>query len=293
MDPSGACLGVCYSDNHLFYSVNSPGKKSRVHHIGSIDFTFDVENAIVTGSSDEFPALNSALESIRKEYNCTSVKILSPASKECWSVVPRVVYEDPSEREAHIQLLMHGIERSDIHTTWHRVYKSGCRLMLLRNNQSMLGFNYLLRSFVYTEYVSDFELAIDWQIHTRNTGSFLMIHCHKRYISATSFILGKLRGCTYIEFDYISDLPYLWNLFSDRLPWLRGIHDENFVYGHYSSEVAELLSPYWRDHGEIRFFNMLDDVNVDADEKTYGFKLGSAFPAIIMSLDVDIDKNKS
>lgn len=287
MDPSGACLGVCYADNQLYYSVNSPGEKSRLSHIGSIDYTFDIENAIITGSKNEFPAIKSALDSIRKEYNCTSVKILSPAIEECWSIVPRAVFEDPAEREAHIQLLMHGVERSEIQTTWHKVHKSGSRLMLLRNNQSMMGFNYLLRSFGNTEYVSDIELAIDWQLHTRNSGSFLMIHCQNKYISATSFILGKLRGCTYIEFEHLTDLPYLWNLFSARLPWLRGIHDENFVFGHYSSEVAGLLNPYWRDHGEIQYFNMLDELNVDAKEKTYGFKLGSAFPAIIMSLDID------
>ncbi len=286
MYSAGACLGVCYSDNHLYYSVNSPGEKSRLTHIGSIDFTFDVGNAIITGSEGEFPALNSALDSIRQEHNCTTVKILSPAVEECWSIVPRAVYEDSSEREAHIQLLMHGIERSEIHTTWHRVHKTGSRLMLLRNNQSMLGFNYLLRSFVITEYVSDFELAIDWQLHTRNSGSFLMIHCQNNYISATSFILGKLRGCTYIEFEYLSDLPYLWSLFANKLPWLNGIHDESFVFGHYASDVAELLNPYWREHGELRLFNSLDDLKVDANEKTYGFNLGSAFPAIIMSLDV-------
>lgn len=287
----GSCLGICYAGNHLYYSVNNPAKDSHLNRIGSIDFNFDIEEAITTGSSDGFPAVKRALNDIKTEYNCSTVHVLMPSSNECWSIVPRAVYEDPAEREAHIRLLMNGTDRSDIEATWYSVNRTGNHLLLLRNRESILGFSHLLHSFSVVGYISDFELAIDWQTHTGNNGSFLMIHCQKNVISASSFILGKLRGCTYIEFDYAADLPYLWNLYSERLSWLRGIHDKNFIFGDFSRNTVDILSPYWHDHGDVSILSSLAEMQVEASEKTYGFRLENAFPAILMSLNKDSKPN--
>lgn len=292
MDSEGSCLGVCYADNHLFYSVNKPGEKARIEHIGSIDFNFGVRNAIITGSENDFPALQTSLQNLKEKFGCTSVKILAPATEECWTIVPRAVYENASERESHIQLLMHGLDRSDVHATWHPVSNVDFRLLLLRNSSAMKGFTTLLGSFIHAEYVSEFELGADWQSHTETNGSFLMIHCLQNYISVSSYILGKLRGCTFLEYDDASDLPYLWNLYAEKLSWMRGIHEEMYLYGEYAGTVSEILNPFLDDSGSVQVMNTLRTMQVHAEEKTYGFRLESAFAAIMMSLNTDDRENQ-
>ncbi len=286
MKPEGPCLGICYSDNHLFYSVSDPSQAARLTRIGSIDFGFDVASAISRDDSDGFPAVKKSIEDLKHQFECSSVKILTPSGEECWTVVPRSVYEDPSEREAHIQLLMRGSERSEVQAVWHSVSNADCKLLLLRDNSSIKGIQLLLNSFGNTELVAEFEIGMDWQAHTANTGSFLMVYCQKNYISVSSFILGKMRGCTYIEYEHVNDLPYLWNLYSQNLTWMRGMHDDLFVFGEYAATVSELLNAYWHDHGSLHTLNTLDAMNVDAQEKTYGFRLESSFPAVLLSLDI-------
>lgn len=287
MDPVGSCLGVCYTGNQLFYSVNQPGKSGFLARIGSVEFNFNIRDVIVTGSSIGIPALKSTLMEIKNEYHCSDVRILAPAMQECWTVVPRSVYEDTTERETHIQLLMKGVDRSRIQITWHSLSNTDSRLLLLRNSESMQGFSELLPSFRTSEYLSEFELGSEWQLHTGEKGTFLMVNASRDYISVSSFILGKLRGCTFFEYDQISDLPYLWNLYAGTLPWMLGMHDEIIVYGHYAREATEQLQAYWFDHGRLRYPSTLAAMNVNALEKTYGFPLESAFPAILMSLNPD------
>lgn len=287
MEPVQSCLGVCYTGKHLFYSVNDPKQDGQLTRIGSIDFNFDIEQAIQSGGPDTFPVLKSTLDEIRKEYKCSTAKVLAPASEECWSVVPKSVYDDTSEREAHIQLLMRGSDRSHVQATWFSISNSDARLLLLRDSNCMAGFDELFSSFYIVEYLSDFELGMEWQHHTRNSGSFLMVHCQNNILSVSSFILGKLRGCTFLEFDVITDLPYLWNLYADKLSWMSGMHDEVFIFGHQCKQAAEILQAYWYDHGTIHFMDTLQKMQVNAKEKTYGFRLESAFPAIISSLNLE------
>lgn len=287
MSNDGSCLGVSYADHHLFYSVNDPGNRGHLQHIGSIDFSFDVQSAIIRGDTNGFPALKTSLEKLREEHNCSSVKILSPPAEECWTIVPRSVYEDSAEREAHINLLMHGLDRSEIEATWHSLSNSDFWLLLLRKKSSMTGFSNLLGSFSDTEFVSHFEIGADWQNHSNVNGSFMMIFCGPTCITASSYILGKLRGCSYIHYDNPSDLPYLWSLYSEKLSWMNGLHDQIYVCDHHSHTVSEILIPYWDDSGEVTVMNSLAGMGVSADEKTYGFPLESAFPAIMMSLNYE------
>lgn len=289
MSNEGSCLGVSYADHHLFYSVNSPGSREHLQHIGSIDFSFDVQSAIIRGDNAGFPALKTSLEKLKEEYNCSSVKILSPPAEECWTTVPRSVYEDSAEREAHIGLLMHGLDRSDIEATWHPLSNTDFRLLLLRKKSSMMGFSNLLGSFSDTEFVSHFEIGGDWQNHSRVNGSFMIVFCGQDCITASSYILGKLRGCTYIRYDNPSDLPYLWSLYAEKLTWMNGLHDQIYICDHFSHSVSEILTPYWDDSGDVTVMNSLSRMNVSADEKTYGFPLESAFPAIMMSLNTAPD----
>lgn len=284
MVTDGACLGICYAYNHLFYSVGNPDSNGHLVHIGSIDFNFNVQHAIITGDSIGYPALKTALEELKENYSCNSVRILSPAIKECWTTVPRSVYEDSAEREAVLALLMQDAERSEIETTWHPLSNVDHRFLLLRNQETMKGFIDLLGAFSHSEYVAEFELGSMWQSHTRINGSFLMIHCQKNYLSVSSYILGKLRASTYICFESVSDLPYFWNLYSSNLPWMKGIHEHIYLFGQHATQVSEVLPPYWDDSGEVEIMNSLQAMKVDAGEKTYGFPLESAFPAIMLSL---------
>ncbi len=286
MKSVGPCLGICYSDNHLYYSVSDPLQPARLTRIGSIDFGFDVTSAICSDESEGFPVVKKSIEDIKIQFSCSSVKILTPAVEECWTVVPRSVYDDPSEREAHIQLLMRGSERSEVQAVWHSVSNADCKLLLLRDNTAIKGINTLLNAFGNSELVAEFEIGMDWQTHAVNKGSFLMVHCQKNYLSVSSFILGKLRGCTFIEYEYLNDLPYLWNMVSQNLSWMSGMHDDTYAFGEYSGPVTELLSSYWHDHGSLHILNTLEAINVDAPEKTYGFRLESGFPAVLMSLDI-------
>lgn len=293
MDPDGSCLGVCYTENQLFYSVNDPEQLSHLTHIGSIEYNFDVEKSIVTGSEPGFPAIQSSLRQIKEKYDCKSIKILSSAPQECWTIVPRSVYDDTSEREAHIQLFMNGFDRSNIQVTWHTLSNDESRLLLIRNSPAMKGFKYLMGGFSSSEYMSEFEIGQEWMEHKANNGSYLMIHCRGSYISLSSFILGKLRGCTYITFESYNDLPYFWNLYAGNISWMNGIHDNTFLFGQNCQKVADILNPYIEDSNNLQIMNSLSRMDVSANEKTYGFELERAFPAVIMSLNTSETRSKS
>lgn len=292
MQTTGVCLGICYADNQLFYSVNNPDTGRTLQHIGSFDFNFDVADAIAHGEGDTFSGIKSTLENLKQKFSCSSVRILSPAVEECWSILPRSVYEDSAEREAHIKLLMHGVERNLLETTWYPLSNIDYRLLLLRNASTMQGFKNLIGSFSHSEYVSEFEIGNEWQNHTKVSGSYLAIQCHRNYISISSHILGKLRGATVIRFENRSDLPYLWALYGSKLPWMKGLHEQIYVYGEFAREASEALNPFWDDSGEIITMNSLSAMDVVADEQTYGFRLESAFPAVMMSLNYEQESNE-
>ncbi len=281
------CLGICYADNQLFYSVNDPGSPSALQHIGAFDVNFDVQQAIVSGKGEGFVGIKHSLNNLKEQYHCNSVRLMSPATEECWSILPRSVYEDSEEREDHIRVLMQNIERNNIEAVWYPLSNIDYRLLLVRNSATMQGFRQLLGDFSHAEYVAEFEIGTEWQQHTHINGSYLAVHCEKNYISVSSCLLGKLRGSTYIRFDHRSDLPYLWNLYSSRLPWMEGIQEQIYLYGLHAQSINEVLNPYLDDSGDVYLMNSLDVMQVDAPEKTYGFQLECAFPAVLLSLNYD------
>lgn len=286
MTDDDVCLGICYSDNQLFYSVNSPGILTEVQHIGAFDFNFNVQAAIVNGEGESFSGIKNSVRDTKERFNCTSVRILSPATEECITILPRSVYEDTNERESHIRTLMPGIDRSKIEVTWYPLSNVDQRLLLIRNSDSMKGFRKLLGDLHHAEYVADFELGSEWQTHTRISGSFLTIHCGRYSISISSFLLGKLRGCTHIQFDHKDDLPYFWNLYGSRQNWMSGIHEQIYFFGYETRQIMDTLTPFWDDSGgEYMTMNTLDKMNISASEETYGFPLERAFPAILLCLN--------
>ncbi|REL24763.1 hypothetical protein DYD21_16490 [Rhodohalobacter sp. SW132] len=279
------CLGICFSDNQLFYSVNQPGTISSVRHIGAFDFNFDVQQAVVHGDGESFSGIKNSIRELKERFNCRSVRILSPATEECRTLLPRFVYEDTSERESHIRTLVPDTDRNKLEITWYSLSNVDFRLLLIRNSDTLKGFRNLLGSIEQTEYVSDFELGSEWQQHTNINGSFLMMHCGRKFISISSFLLGKLRGCTLIPFDDAADLPYLWKLYASRQSWMRGIHEQVYYFGFNAPEIRDIITPYRDETGEQYVMSTLSQMQVTAPEKTYGFRLERAFPAILLSLN--------
>lgn len=287
MHDDDVCLGICYSGNQLFYSVNSPGSISAVKHIGAYDFNFNVQQAVVHGEGDSFSGIKNSIRELKERFECRSIRILSPATEECRTLLPRSVYEDTGERESHIRTLMPDVDRSKLDVTWYSLSNPDQRLLLIRNSDTMKGFRQLLGDVENAEYSADFELGSEWQKHTNISGSFLHVHCGRTYISVSSFLLGKLRGSTIIRFENPSDLPYLWKLFSSRQSWMSGIHEQIYFFGYNAPEIRDTITPYWDDTGEYVIMNTLKSMQVAAPEKTYGFRLERAFPAILMSLNYD------
>lgn len=287
MAEEDVCLGVCYSENQIYYSVNDQNSPSSAKHIGAFDFNFNVKDAIVHGQDEAFSGIKRSIADLKTKFSFTSVRILSPADEECWTVLPRYVYENANEREAHIRILAQSVDRKNLHITSYNLSNVDHKLLLIRNSNLMLGFKKLLGDVPHTEYISEFEVGNDWQSHTNINGSFLTIHCSSEYISVSSFLLGKLRGATVISFEDINDLPYYWKLFANENSWMSGIHEQIYFYGYKADSVQKILSPYWDRSGEQIIMNTLDKMQISAPEETYGFPLERAFPAILFSMNLD------
>jgi len=292
MADEDVCLGICYSESQIYYSVNDQNNPSSAKHIGAFDFNFNVKNAIVHGHDDAFSGIKRSIADLKDKFSCSSVRILSPADEECWTILPRYVYENPDEREAHIRILAQSVARENLQITWYNLSNADHRLLLIRNSGAMRGFEKLLGNVSHTEYISEFEVGSDWQTHTNINGSFLTIHCNRNYISVSSFILGKLRGATVITFENASDLPYYWKLFAGTNSWMSGIHEQIYFYGVHASEIRKILAPYWDHSGEHVTMNSLERMQISAPEKTYGFPLERAFPAILLSMNFDHQPEK-
>lgn len=287
MADEDVCLGICYSDNQIYYSVNDRERPSSSQHIGAFDFNFDVKNAIVHGHDEAFSGIKNSIADLKEKFNCNTIRILSPANEECWTVLPRSVYENSDEREAHIRILAQSANREDLQITWYSLSNVDQRLLLVRNSNTMHGFKKLLGDVEHTEYNSEFEIGSDWQHHTHINGSFMTIHCNRNYISVSSFLLGKLRGATVLSYDNSNDLPYFWKLYSSLNTWMSGIHEQIYFYGQNAAKIRDILTPYWDRSGEYIIMNSLHKMQISAPEKTYGFPLERAFPSILLSMNFD------
>ncbi|MEX0721623.1 MAG: hypothetical protein WD059_13205 [Balneolaceae bacterium] len=285
MDEPSANLGVCFFSDRLFYSINDPEHDKHLLRIGSFDFNFNVIDAITGQHEVHFPHILSTFESFRTQYNIKSVRALTHPSHECWTVFPRVVYDNADEREDHLAILMKGIDRKVIEPTWHSLSNNEHRFLCVRRRNLMQGFDELTTQVATTDFNSDFEMAQKWSGFAKPGGSFLMIGCHENVISVTSFLLGKFRAATYLSFDQPEDLPYHWLQHAAHSSWMRGIHETIYLFGHQCHEVEQALQGFWDDSADIINLNTLQNIGVEAEEETYGFDLAAAFPAILLSLD--------
>ena len=284
MPESDPILGICFSGKRLLYAVAEPGADAEVLQVGCIDYSFDVVEASVNQNSEMFSGILNAIKRLKNDYGFHDIRILTPPAQECWSVLPKTVYDEKDERDAHLQALTHGMKDQPADPVWFTVSNRDFKMVALRNQPYLDSLAKLTENTIRSRYFSDFEIGSVWIDHSHSTGSFLTVSCHKNLISISSFILGKLRAATYITFDDIHDLPYFWLQNMEHLTWLNGLYDQILVYGYESYKVIEMLQPFWEDNAEILNMDSLDKMRVQADEKTYSFHLEEAFPAIMMAL---------
>lgn len=285
MNEASQNLGLCFFSDRLYYAINQPDAEATLKEIGSFDFNFDVAEAIRSQHPKQYLHIQQTVEDIVKEHNIASLRVLTSLSDECWTALPKVVYDNSDEREDHLSIIMKGVSREEIEPTWHAVSKNQFKFLCIRRRSVMEGLNKLALSVGTNDYSSDFEIASIWSETTRSSGSFLMIGCHSHAISISSFVLGKFRAATYIKFDHCEDLPYLWLQTAQHSQWIMGLHDHTYLFGKDTHEIERVLQHFWDASTKAVFLNTLDEMGVLADEITYGFDLAEAFPAILLSLD--------
>lgn len=287
MEAQHPSLGLCFFGNQLFYAVNEVNEQNKLARIGCFNFNFDVTETLLGNSEQHFRGIQQTIQQVKEEYNIKHIRILSFPTQECWTAVPKIVYDDSDEREKHIRILMSGVDRKNIHPTWYNLSNQDYKFLLLRNEETFQGLQDIVANTSTADLISDFEIGSRWVQHANPGGSFMTICCYRNCITISSFILGKLRGATYIPYDEIQDLPYLWLQNSQQLSWMKGLHEKMYVYGIEAFNVIEILQPFWDDAGMITKMDSLDKIQIDADEKTYGFNLENAFPAIMLALNYD------
>ncbi|MGF1670484.1 MAG: hypothetical protein ACFCU6_08560 [Balneolaceae bacterium] len=287
MDETDACIGLCFTDHQLFYAVNNPGTEKSLSHIGSVDFNFNIRSAITGNFVEAIAGIQTVLSDLKKKHSCDIARILIPALFECWTTLPRIAYEQPDEREPHLHILMNGISRKNLQTTWFSLANQDYKFLLVRRDNIMKRISGMISDFPSIEYLSEFEIGLEWQLLTEINGSFMTVHCHQNYIAVASYLFGKLRGSTYFTYDSLSDIPFHWKYHSGFIKWMDGIHDHVYLFGSLAQELLEIKSSIWYEADDVQLMNTLSKMNVDAEEKTYGFDLEKAFPAIMLSLNLD------
>src|SRR5690625_402531 len=278
-------LGLCFFDNQLFYAVSQPNTSHTLARIGSFDFNADTRTMLLDESDQHFRGIQQTVAQLREEYNIRHLRIHSFPTQECWTTVPKIVYDNADEREHHINILMNSTDRSQIQATWYNLSNQEYKFLLLRDKAYQKDLYKLAADTATTNLISDFEIGSRWIQHADPGGSFMTIGCFNSCISVTSFILGKLRGATYIRFEDIQDLPYFWLQYTRELAWMRGLYEKIYVYGMNAFRIIDILEPFWDDSGVVTKMDSLSKMQIDADETSYGFNLEEAFPAMMLALD--------
>lgn len=283
MAESDECLGVCIEGRQLFYAVSHPDRPAHLSHIGSIDFSFSLDDVLHEEEGRSFDILKRSINQLVETHKPETLRFLVPARYECWSTFPRLVHETADEREDHLNMLMNGRPRSELETTWNTLSNREFRLMMIRERRISDRLRELTNRVPGTEFVSEFELARQWHHHSSERGEFLILCARERTLSVTSSLLGTLRGATWMPLERTGDLPFLWQWYGKELSWMNGFHDQIYVCGSHALEVSDRLTATIGSGTHLHIFNTLEEMQVHAHETTYGFPLESAFPAILLS----------
>lgn len=280
-------LGLCCSSNQLFYAISSNEAPDALTHIGCFDFNFNVARAIRTQDVESFPAIYDLLGRLKKQYGFRKIRMLTLSDHECWTTLPKLVYDEADEREDHLKIIMKGLNRHSIEPTWFDLSNMEFKFLSVRNKEVMSGFERLSDHAHQIEFCSAFELGHYWIDHKKEKNSFMMIYAVPGMISVFAYILGKLRGATYIKFEEIEDIGYLWPYNAGNLNWMKGFYDQVYLLGSHVDELSQILKTTWENHTPLMRFDTLETMQVTAKEQTYSFSLEAAFPAILLALNND------
>lgn len=277
-------LGICFYGKKLYYAISGE-ENQELKHIGCLDFGFNVEEAVQQMSKEYFPGVYDSIKNLREKFQARHIRILTNPQNECWTTLPKSVYDVPDEREAYLDIIMKGIPRNAIEPVWFPISNTDYKLLSIRNKRTLSGFEKLADHGHSADFCSDFELGNFWVKNSGKKNSFLMLSCYDSLLSVSSFLFGKLRAATYIKFDDVSDLPYFWLQQKNNLSWLSGLHDSILLFGNRSNEIHQHLEPFLDEKTKFISLDSLAKMNVKATEETYGFNLKEAFPAIMLATD--------
>lgn len=275
-------LGISFYGNKLYYAVSGEDQSQR-SHIGCIEFNFSVAKAVAEMHPDYLPLVHKALGNIRAEHKAHHLRIHTDARGECWTILPKSVYDNSDEREAYLEILMQGVPRNKLEPVWYSISNRDYKLLAIRNKNNVLGLEKLAEHGHSTDFCSDFEIGTFWVNHAGKNKSFLLLSCHKQHLCVSSYLLGKLRAATCIKFDDVADLPYFWLQQKANLSWMDGLHDEILFFGEQTKEIHQCIKPYMDAKTSTVFMDSLKKMNLTAKEKSYSFDLKEAFPAIMLA----------
>jgi hypothetical protein len=197
--------------------------------------------------------------------------------------LPKIVFDSPDEREAHLGIIMKGIPRSEQSVIWTDLSNREFKFACIRKLAVERSYQRLSEHVHEAAYVSSYELGDLWIHHKQEKGSFMMIHSIPGLLSISAYLLGKLRGATYIQYEDPEDLPYLWLYYSNNLKWLNGLYENVYFFGANVENLLTILRSNLDQSAHIHRFETLHDIGISAPEQTYGFSLEAAFPAILLS----------
>lgn len=287
-DASSGNLGIYITSKALYYAVSAKESESTgfLYKIGAFDFNFQMSTVFNDRLPDSVENLSRVIQNICSKYAIDSIRCLVQPGHECWSSLPKMVKDKEDERETHIKILSSGKDRSQLQLYWFDISKPRFKFLVIRDRYVMNTYQNITEAGTETDFVSEFEMGSLWSKHASIKGSFLTVSCTNSVLSIASFVLGKLRAATYIPFSNIWDLPYLWKLYSNHLPWLTGFHEQIYLYGEASEIVLNNIKPYLDQSAEIITMDSLKKCGIRSEEQTFGFDLELAFPAMLLSLDI-------
>jgi hypothetical protein len=282
---SGPNLGICFSDKQLYFAIEDNKTPMRLKRIGCFDFNFNVANAIQTQQKDYFKGVYDLIGRLRKDYDFQQIRMLTIPDTECWSTLPKLVYDQPDERESYLKILMKGVNRQSLEPLWFELSNRDYKFLVIRNRTTISGYQRLTEHAPSADFCSDFEIGERWVKHSKAKGSFLTVSCYPGMLSISAYLLGKLRAATFIHFDDFVDISYLWMHYAKNLKWLNGLYEDILVYGVNTHQVINELKSIWENSANIIKLDTLEKMQVSADETIYSFNLESAFPAIMLALE--------
>ncbi|MDI6400483.1 hypothetical protein QLX67_00615 [Balneolaceae bacterium ANBcel3] len=283
MSETGAQLGINLDANKLFYAVSTPDTQGVLSRIGSVDFSFDLIDSLTYRDPERLSGISNTVQKIIREHGVKQVHFLTPPGFECWSILPRSVFDIEDERRAHLNVLTQGTRFERAAAKWHELSNRDFRLLSLSREEQREALHSMADKSCKTRLFSEFEVSKAWLNHIGTNGSYLVISACSRVVTVTSFLLGKLRAATFIKLEDIHDLPYLWLQYASHLPWMKGFHDNIWLYGSQSDRIMESLKPYIDPGSEIAAIDRLETMNMNCSENTFSFSLERAFASIILA----------